>query len=102
VMLGWLRKQTDDLFGRSGQWARVRREHLEQEPACIACGRDDELEVHHVVPYHIDKALECAPANLCSMCHECHLSIAHAYNWKTWRPDVRRLAQMIRSSEVRR
>lgn len=101
-MLGWLRRNADDLFGRSGQWPRVRREHLEREPACIACGRADDLEVHHVVPYHIDKALECDPANLCSMCRPCHLSVGHAYDWKSWRPDVRKLAAMLRSAEVKR
>lgn len=100
--LGRLREKTDDLFGRSGQWARVRREHLEREPACIACGRTDDLEIHHAVPYHEDQSKELDPANLCTMCHDCHLSVAHAYNWKTWRPDVRRLAQMLRSAEVRR
>lgn len=101
-MLSWLRRQTDDLFGRSGQWASVRREHLEQEPACIACGRADDLEVHHIVPYHEDKSLELDHANLATMCRGCHLSVAHAYDWKSWRPDVRRLAEAIRSAEVRR
>ena len=101
-MLGWLRRNADDLFGRSGQWPRIRREHLEREPACIACGRDDELEVHHVVPYHTDKALECDPANLATMCHDCHLSVGHAYDWKSWRPDVRKLAAILRSAEVKR
>lgn len=101
-MFSWLRRQTDDLFGRSGQWARVRREHLEREPACIACGRADDLEVHHVVPYHEDKSLELDHANLATMCRDCHYSVAHAYDWKSWRPDVRRLAETIRSAEVRR
>ena len=99
-MLNWLRRNADDLFGRSGQWARVRREHLEREPACIACGRSDELEVHHVVPYHEDKALELDPANLASMCRDCHYAIGHAYDWKSWRPDVRQIAEAIRSSKV--
>jgi 5-methylcytosine-specific restriction endonuclease McrA len=58
--------------------------------------------VHHVVPYHTDKALECDPENLATMCHECHLSVGHAYDWKSWRPDVRRLAEMLRSAEVKR
>lgn len=101
-MLGWLRRHSDELFGRSGQWTRVRREHLEREPACIACGRDSDLEVHHVTPYHEDKSLELAPANLATMCRDCHYSVAHAYDWKSWRPDVRRLAETLRNAEVRR
>jgi len=102
MMLNWLRRQTDDLFGRAGAWARVRREHLAKEPTCIACGRDEELEVHHVQPYHTDPALELDPKNLATMCHDCHYSVAHAYDWKSWRPDVRKLAAAIREAEVKR
>lgn len=89
-MLNWLRQQTDELFGRSGSWARVRREHLEREPACIACGRDDDLEVHHVSPYHLDKSRELDPSNLVTLCADpCHLVHGHLMSWKRSNPDVR-------------
>ena len=101
-MFDWLLRKTDDLFGRAGQWARVRREHLELEPVCIACGRDDELEVHHIKPYHAEPSLELDPANLATMCRDCHYSVAHAYDWKSWRPDVRRLVAALRKAEVLR
>ena len=31
---------------------------------------------------------------------DCHLSVAHAYDWKAYRPDVRSLAATIRSAKV--
>ena len=90
LMLTWLRRKAEEVFGRSGQWAKVRREHLAKEPRCIACGRDDDLEVHHVVPYHVDPTLELSPANLCTVCADpCHLVHAHLMNWTRSNPNVR-------------
>lgn len=89
-MLGWLRRQTDELFGRSGSWARVRREHLEREPACAACGRDDDLEVHHVQPYHDHPERELDPENLITLCADpCHLVHGHLMAWTRINADVR-------------
>jgi hypothetical protein len=89
-MFGWLRRTADDLFGRSGAWPRVRREHLEREPCCIACGRSKTLEVHHVVPYHEDPGLELDPGNLVTLCADpCHLVHGHLLNWKLSNPHVR-------------
>jgi 5-methylcytosine-specific restriction endonuclease McrA len=83
-MLQWLTRRADDLFGRSGSWATVRRKHLQVEPQCAACGRSKDLEVHHIQPYHLRPELE----------------LGHAYDWKAYRPDVRSLAATIRSAKV--
>lgn len=89
-MLGWLRRQTDELFGRSGAWARVRREHLEREPACIACGRTADIEVHHVASYHDHPERELDPTNLVSLCADpCHLVHGHLMAWTRINPSVR-------------
>ena len=90
-MLGWLRRQADDLFGRSGAWARVRREHLAREPACIACGRTENLEVHHILPYHQRPELELDPRNLCTVCADpCHLVFGHLLSYRDrYNPSVR-------------
>jgi 5-methylcytosine-specific restriction endonuclease McrA len=101
-LFAWLRQRTEDLFGRSGSWARVRREHLEQEPSCAACGRSRELEVHHVVPYHERPELELDPTNLITLCADpCHIVHGHLMNWKKSNPDVREDA-MRYSEKVRR
>lgn len=103
-MLSWLRRNAENLFGagRSGRWARVRREHLSREPACVVCGRMRDLEVHHVQPFHDNPDLELDPANLATCCHDCHFVVAHACDWKSWRPEFRSLAKLLRVSEVRR
>lgn len=92
-MLGWFRKQpTDDRsFGaaRSSQWPKVRAEHLKRNPTCIACGRRQKLEVHHVVPFHLDPSRELSPDNLVSVCDTpCHLVHGHYLSWHRWNPTV--------------
>ena len=103
-MPGWLgrffsRRDTpppEELFGRSGRWATVRATHLRRQPACIACGRDNDLEVHHVMPYHLDPSLELddgtdgTDGNLVTVCADpCHLVFGHFFSWKRWNPSVR-------------
>lgn len=88
-MFGWFRRKLDE-YGRSGSWARVRREHLEREPACAACGRTKDLEVHHIRPYHDYPELELSPENLISLCSSpCHLVHGHFMNWSCSNPMCR-------------
>jgi 5-methylcytosine-specific restriction endonuclease McrA len=109
-MFSWLRRRIEDLFGRSDSWARVRREHLEREPACAACGRSRELEVHHVVPYHerpeleLDDGTNGLDGNLITLCADpCHFVHGHLLNWKRSNPHVRedadRYRERIRATE---
>ena len=82
-MFGWLKRQVD-IYGRSGRWATVRRQHLEREPTCVACGRSKDLEVHHIQPYHERPELELDPENLVTLCADpCHLVFGHLLNFRT-------------------
>lgn len=104
-MLGWLRRQTDELFGRSGSWARVRREHLEREPACAACGRTKDIEVHHIKSYREHPELELVESNLVSLCADpCHLVHGHLMSWRRANPTVRedcaRYLEKVRSANA--
>lgn len=86
-LFGWL---FGDRYGRSGQWPRVRREHLEREPACAACGRTAKLEVHHVQSYSQHPELELEPSNLLTMCADpCHFVHGHLMSWTRINPHVR-------------
>lgn len=91
-MFNWLRR-TAELFGgspRSGKWTRVRREHLAKNPACIACGRTNDVEVHHVQPFHEQPELELDPGNLVTLSADhCHFVFGHGLNWTTSNPRVR-------------
>jgi 5-methylcytosine-specific restriction endonuclease McrA len=63
----------------------VRKEHLKNNPYCIACGRDGKLEVHHKIPVHISPELELAPSNLVTLCADpCHIIFGHLMNFKSY------------------
>ena len=79
----------DKLYGRSSQWRKVRTEHLESNPTCAACGRKDDLDVHHIVPYHVDPNRELDPTNLITLCGKrCHFVFGHLMDWKSWNENV--------------
>ena len=78
---------------RSPGWARARFLHLEREPECQWCGSREYLQVHHVVPCHVDRDRELDPDNLISLCMgplECHYAQGHrGKSWMAYDPDVR-------------
>ena len=77
---------------RSPQWAGVRKQFLKWNPTCAACGSKENLEVHHVKPFHLFPELELAPENLVVLCENggnCHLTFGHLKNWKSWNIAVR-------------
>lgn len=100
-MIGWLRSlmanrsQVPSEFGRAGAWPRVRAEHLQREPACMACGKTGDPEVHHIIP--VAEALrrgrpelELDPENLITLCAgPCHLVHGHLMNFQRFDPSVR-------------
>jgi hypothetical protein len=79
---------------RSPEWPRVRKEHLEREPQCAGCGRTNHLQVHHIVLFSVDPALELEPDNLITLCavggENCHFRLGHGgKTFKEGYPDVR-------------
>lgn len=89
-MFGWLRALEDRAFGkpRSPKWREVRAAHLKKQPVCQACGRAGSLEVHHIVPFHVDNSKELEPENLLSLCADpCHIVHGHLMSWRRWDPD---------------
>ena len=79
---------------RSGEWPRVRKEHLAIEPACAVCGATESLNVHHVIPVHIDPTKELDKNNFITLCEgahhlNCHLLFGHLQNWSSYNITVR-------------
>jgi HNH endonuclease len=79
---------------RSPQWGRVEKEHLQREPACVACGyKGHHLQVHHVRPFHLHPQLELDPSNLITLCtapgREHHLLLGHLDEWKSYNEHIR-------------
>lgn len=77
------------LYGRSSRWAKVRAEFLKENGRCAACGTDKDLEVHHIIPYHLDPTTELEYTNLITLCGKrCHFIFGHLCDWKSWNTDV--------------
>ena len=82
---------------RSPAWPRVEMNHLQLEPVCMACGSTDNLQVHHILPFHFcillgRPELELDQRNLITLCQgqdNHHLLLGHLDNWQSYNPDVR-------------
>lgn len=82
--------KTSDEFGtRSPGWKKVRDKFIKNNPTCAACGTKEDLEVHHITPYHVDKSLELDQDNLITLCGKrCHYVFGHFCDWKSWNENV--------------
>ena len=80
---------------RSGKWPAVRSAYLQKQPACEACASRNQLQVHHVVPFHNDPGKELDPTNLITLCRRCHLLLGHAGNYRLANRHVREDARLI-------
>ena len=87
---------------RSPEWPKVRAEHLRTHLACESCGQKDHLQVHHVLPFHVEPKMELDPSNLITLCTDgpcnlnCHFVWGHLGNTKCYNPNVREDAAFFR------
>lgn len=89
-------------FGsRSPKWRTVRKEFLMRFPTCAVCGKK-KIEVHHIVPYHVDKDKELSLGNLITLCKGHHLDIGHLGSWKSWNVDVEADAEYFNNKRQNR
>lgn len=77
---------------RSSRWDDVRDNYLLVHAQCEACGGIKSLQVHHIVPFHVDPNKELDPDNLVTLCmgdYDCHLTVGHGGSFRHYNPDVR-------------
>ena len=82
---------------RSGGWNSLRCRFLAKNPECACCGKTTELEAHHVVPVHVDKARELDEENLICLCERCHLVVGHLNSWFRYNKHIREDAALLKS-----
>lgn len=74
---------------RSPKWSSVRKQHLNNQPNCMACGKNKKVEVHHIEPVHLNPDRELDPSNLITLCDDpCHFVFGHLLDYKSWNKDV--------------
>lgn len=87
---------------RSSAWRDTRQDFLDLFPLCEACGGTSDLEVHHIVPFHVDPSLELEPTNLMTLCSRkkyglhCHLFVGHRGNYRLVNPNARDTAKRFK------
>jgi 5-methylcytosine-specific restriction endonuclease McrA len=85
---------------RSSEWKKLRKIHLGNFPCCEVCGSKTNVVPHHVIPFHVNPALELDPSNLITLCESktfnCHLFFGHLKNWIRHNPNVREDAKLWR------
>jgi len=89
---------------RSPHWPALEKSYLRAHPTCAACGAWILLNVHHVIPVHVDPKKELDLDNLITLCAGpklCHFIHGHRRNWKSWNPDVRADAAKALASQSR-
>lgn len=76
---------------RSPHWPAVEKAHLRIEPVCQACGTSNDLNVHHIKPYHLYPQFELDSNNLITLCmseNKCHILLGHGNDFKEYNPNV--------------
>lgn len=81
---------TNLLIRRSPKWGKVRKQFLiDNGNICACCSRTDNLNVHHIIPVHIDPSLELERSNLIILCEKhCHWVYGHCGDWSAYNPKV--------------
>lgn len=78
---------------RSSHWDELRDAFLKRNGTCAACRNTKNLNVHHIVPFHLDPTKELEESNLITLCmsidHHCHLHIGHGDSFRAYNPHVK-------------
>jgi 5-methylcytosine-specific restriction enzyme A len=97
MFLSLFRKFEGYFQGRSYSWTKIRKEHLRKNNECFVCRRQMDLDVHHIVPVHVDPSRELDPSNLVTLCGKyCHFIFGHLMDWKSWNENIVKDAIMFR------
>jgi len=79
--------------------AKAKKLYVSEHSECAICGYKKKLNVHHIIPIHIDETLSCDPDNFITLCRDCHFTFGHFHNFrKYWNPDIREFAKRINSN----
>jgi len=77
------------------EWRKTRNEHIEKYPLCAICGELKDLEVHHIVPWHLSVDGRYDKNNLITLCRYHHFRFGHWRDWKGSNPDILKMALYI-------
>lgn len=74
------------------EWRKTRNHFFARNPLCAMCSADKDIQVHHILPWHLYPELRYTTTNLVSLCQPCHFRFGHGRDWKAYNPDINNLA----------
>jgi 5-methylcytosine-specific restriction enzyme A len=74
--------------GRSPEWEKLVRKIIKAHPYCAISGLRENLQVHHIKPFHLYPELELVEANLVVLNVNYHFIFGHFGDWRAWNPNV--------------
>lgn len=89
----WQNRESVKTLGgiRSPEWSKVREAYIKEHPTCEVCGKTEQCQVHHKLPFHLHPELELNPTNFITLCEGSgnhHLWFGHLGNFKSFNKDV--------------
>lgn len=81
-------REIEIFCSRSGAWEKLRNEVVKKNPWCKVCGKNKNLQLHHVRPFHLYPEFELTEENLRVLCQPCHLVWGHLGDWKSFNLDL--------------
>ena len=94
---------------RSPKWDEVEKAFRAKNPKCVACGENQQLNVHHMYPFHYvvlcgRPDLELDPRNLLTLCTredlEHHLLLGHLDDFESYNPQVEEFVQTYKGQSA--
>jgi len=64
-------RSNDGLYN-TNRWRKLRKKILSENPYCIRCGADTDLEIHHRIPPRGNEDLFYEESNCVPVCGACH------------------------------
>lgn len=96
----WYRISGSEAPKRDPKWKKARKDWIKGHPECAACGGRLFLQVHHKVPFHVNKKLELDPTNFITLCElpgrNHHFKIGHLGDWRKSNANVEQDAELER------
>ena len=73
----------------------AKRKYLKANHCCAITGIKKELlnghkvQVHHIIPCHVDISKACDPDNLITLTRECHFTAGHCFSWRKYNGSIK-------------
>lgn len=91
------KKHSEQYEKIADKWEEFRHKYYKSYPEiCKACGEKIHIDLHHIIPRHINPSLIFTTSNLIPLCRSCHFHIGHLLHWDYYNPSVVSDSKLLR------